>query len=160
MIYMRSKKLLPFHAQQSTYLSTMQLHIRLHCTIATMQSSTMQLHNYKFLVFRLISFCMTWMELEYFLPGLSKMQQCPEKTIQLERFCYPNQKTKQGIFDRESFIRPCDKQQTTNFPNFVFSKVRYVQKFFFSIVISSCDQDYQISVWLKPLKDCGCAKLN
>ena len=56
MIYMRSKKLLPFHAQQSTYLSTMQLHIRLHCTIATMQSSTMQLHNYKFLVFRLISF--------------------------------------------------------------------------------------------------------
>ena len=88
------------------------------------------------------------------------MQQCPEKTIQLERFCYPNQKTKQGIFDRKSFIRPCDKQQTTNFPNFVFSKVRYVQKFFFSIVISSCDQDYQISVWLKPLKDCGCAKLN
>ena len=36
-------------------------------------------------------------------PGLSKMQQCPEKTIQLEPFCYPNQKTKQGIFDKKKF---------------------------------------------------------
>lgn len=47
---------------------------------------------------------MTWMELEYFLPGLSKMQQCPEKTIQLEPFCYPNQKTKQGIFDKKKVL--------------------------------------------------------
>ena len=144
MIYMGSKKLLPFHAQQSTYLSTMQL------------------HKYKFLVFREpFDFILHDMNgIGILSQDCPKMQQCPEKTIQLERFCYPNQKTKQGIFDRESFIRPCDKQQTTNFPNFVFSKVRYVQKFFFSIVISSCDQDYQISVWLKPLKDCGCAKLN
>ena len=94
----------------------------------------MQLHKYKFLVFRKpFDFILHDMNGIGILSTriVQKMQQCPEKTIQLERFCYPNQKTKQGIFDRESFIRPCDKQQTTNFPNFVFSKVRYVQKFFF-----------------------------
>ena len=96
------------------------------------------------------------------------VQQCPENknTIQLEWFCYPNQQTKQHFGLRKVFLktnvnRPCDKQ-TTNFPNFVFAKVIDVQNFFLSlsIVILGCDQDFQISIWLKPLNDCGCAKLN
>ena len=62
------------------------------------------------------------------------------KQIQLEWFCYPNQQTKQHFGLRKVFLktnvnRPCDKQ-TTNFPNFVFLKVRCAK--LFSLSTYSC----------------------